>query len=128
MKQILQKKVARENFRKFSVFTGVFLKLFTPGFLFSRVKIGVFFHAQFHAQFFCRDCSRVTFRFTGAFLRIVHGWVVKVSREKKTLFYTPKRVRFAYRASATRGIVIPCYQSVQNHSSSPRHTIKTAKI
>ena len=65
------------------MFTGVFLKLFTPGFLFSRVKIGVFVHAHFHARFFCRDCSRVTFRFTGAFLRIVHGWVVKVSREKK---------------------------------------------
>ena len=79
----LKTKVARENFRKFSVFTGVFLKLFTPGFCFSRVKIGVFVHAHFHGWFFCRDCSRVTFRFTGAFLRIVHGWVVKVSRGKK---------------------------------------------
>ena len=78
----LKTKVARENFRKFSVFTGVFLKLFTPGFCFSRVKIGVFVHAHFHGWFFCRDCSRVTFRFTGAFLRIVHGWVVKVSRGK----------------------------------------------
>ena len=85
---MLQKKVARENVWKFSVFTGVFLKLFTPGFLFSRVKIGVFVHAHFHARFFCRDCSRVTFRFTGAFLRIVHGWVVKVSREKKMVSFT----------------------------------------
>ena len=48
--EILAKKVAREKFRKISVFTGVFFKLFTPNFFFSRVKIGPIDHARFHAE------------------------------------------------------------------------------
>ena len=65
----------REKFQKLEIVHGRFF--------FSRVKIGEIVHACFHAKFFCRNCSRVTFCFTCAFSWIVHGWVVKVSRGKK---------------------------------------------
>ena len=73
------KKLPVKNFS----FHGCLFKIVHAHFFFSRVKIGPIDHARFHAQFWCPNWSRVNFRFTGAFLRIDHGWVVKVSREKK---------------------------------------------
>ena len=46
------KKAARENFRKFSLFTGVFLKLFTPGFFFHALKSAFLFTPTFTPGFF----------------------------------------------------------------------------
>ena len=60
-----------------------------------HVKIGKFVHASFHAHLFIRNCSRVTFRFTGGFSQIVHGWEVIVSRGKKKTKLVNYLCRFA---------------------------------
>ena len=67
------KKVARENCRKFSVFTGVFLKLFTPGFFFHALKSAFLFTPTFTPGFFVAIDHGLLFASRALFCELITG-------------------------------------------------------
>ena len=73
LKQILKKKVARENFRKFLVFTGVFLKLFTPVFCFHALKSAFLFTPTFTPGFFVAIVHVLLFASRALFCELFTG-------------------------------------------------------
>ena len=71
--EILAKKVAREKFRKISVVTGVFFKLFTPNFFFHGLKSGQLITPGFTPNFDVQIDHGLIFASRALFCELITG-------------------------------------------------------